>query len=293
MDSANIIWFDKPTLVRPYVIMAFQGWANAGEVPSSVMWYMVSHLGASLFAELKPEEFYIYQTTGSENKRPLVNIENGVIQSYSVITMNFWYRQGGPTGHDIILAAGPEPERGWEKFSQLLLDLAQEYEAEKIVALGGTFDAIPHTVDPLITGVVSQSDLQDELKHYGIGLTSYKGPSSIHTLLMVQAARRNLPMISLWSHTPHYIQVVDFMSCYKLMSRIRDILGLDLDLEVARRDSEYLYAQIDEAVEKKPELQEYLRTLEIEYQKEKRDNGEPINKNIIKEIEDLFRDKQG
>lgn len=293
MDNGNLIWFNEPVLVKPYVIIAFQGWANAGEVPSSVMWYMVSNLGATLFAELKPDEFYVYQTVGTENKRPIVNIDNGVIQSYSFITMNFWYHKGGIAGHDAILAAGPEPEHNWDKFTQVILDLAQDYQAEKIVALGGTFDTIPHTVAPRVTGVVSCPELQDELTGHGIDLTSYKGPSSIHTLLMIQAAKRQIPMISLWSHTPHYIQVVDFMGCYGLMLKIRELLGLDLDLEVARRDSEYLYSQIDEAIEQKPELQEYLRKLEVEYRKSEPSPGSVINENIIREIEDLFKDKQG
>jgi hypothetical protein len=109
---------------------------------------------------------------------------------------------------------------------------------------------------------------------------------------MIQAARRDIPMINLWSHTPHYIQVIDFMGCYSMMSKIRELLGLDLDLDVARKDSEYLYSQIDEAIEKKPELQEYLRTLEIEYQKKEPDAGGPISKNIIKEIENLLQYKQ-
>jgi hypothetical protein len=77
------------------------------------------------------------------------------------------------------------------------------------------------------------------------------------------------------------------------MSKLSNILNLSFDLDVARRDSEYLYAQVNDAIEKKPELQEYLRALEIEYNKGKTGPQEPINKNIIKEIEDLFKDKPG
>jgi hypothetical protein len=75
------------------------------------------------------------------------------------------------------------------------------------------------------------------------------------------------------------------------MLKLNALLNLNVDLEIARKDSEYLYAQVEEAIEKKPELQEYLRTLETEYQNGKPASGENINKTIIKEIEDLFRDK--
>ncbi len=83
------------------------------------------------------------------------------------------------------------------------------------------------------------------------------------------------------------------MACYSLMSKLSEMLGLPLDLDMARKDSEYLRAQVDDAIEKKPELREYLHALEIEFQKGKPTTDEPINKNLIKEIEDLFKDKPG
>ncbi len=291
MENENLVWLDKPVITRPYMILAFQGWANAGEVPTSILWYMISRMEASLFAELKPDLFYNYQSSDAETKRPVVNIETGLIQSYSVVTTNFWFHKGKPGEHDVVFISGPEPEQGWNQFSNLILDLAQELQVEQIITLGGTFDAIPHTVAPRITGVVSQAELRVELESAGIEPITYKGPSSIHTLLMLNASKRNLPMISLWAHTPHYIQVVNFIAAYAMLTKLTDLTGINIDLDVARRDSEYLHSQVDEAIEKKPELQEYLRTLEVEYRKGKPAAEEPINKNILKEIEDLFKDK--
>jgi proteasome assembly chaperone (PAC2) family protein len=172
------------------------------------------------------------------------------------------------------------------------LDLAQEYQVEKIVTLGGTFDSIPHTAPPRISGVVSHTELKEELEKSGIEPTSYKGPSSIHTLLMVNAAKRDLRMISLWSHTPHYIQVVNFIGCYQIMLKLSELLNIKFDLEVARKDSEYLKTQIDQAIEKKPELQEYLKTLEIEYRKGGAESEGPINNGILKEIDEIFKEKK-
>jgi proteasome assembly chaperone (PAC2) family protein len=292
MESENLIWHEKPVPSKPFLILALSGWGNAGEVPSSVLWYLLSRFESVLFAEIKPDKFYIYQSAGSENKRSVVNIENGLIQSYSMVTTNFWYHKAEPGEHDIIFVQGPEPEQGWSEYTEIILNLIQEYQVEKIVTLGGAFDAIPHTVSTRITGVVSHSDLKAEVEEQGIELVSYKGPTSINTFLMVEAAKKDIPVISLWAHTPHYIQVTNFIACYDIMLKLSGLLGLKIDLEIAKKDSEYLANQIDQAVEKKPELQEYLKTLESEYHKGNPDNQRSINKNIVKEIEDLFRDSQ-
>ena len=292
MESNYLTWYEKPVLKRPYMIMGFTGWSNAGEVASSVLWYLLSRYEVSLFAELKTDDFYNYQVNSSVNKRPLVEIEKGMIHSYSAVTTNFWFHRDQLSGRDIIFVSGPEPDQGWNRYTDLILDLAQEYQVEKIITLGGTFDAIPHTVPARISSVVSHTELKDEMEKLGIDLTSYKGPSSIHTLLMVNAAKKDLRMISLWSHTPHYIQVVNFIGCYQIMLKLSELLDIKFDLEVARKDSEYLKTQIDQAIEKKPELQEYLKTLEIEYRKGGAEAEEPINNSILKEIDEIFQERK-
>ncbi|HEX7474613.1 MAG TPA: PAC2 family protein [Dehalococcoidales bacterium] len=292
MATDYLTWYEKPVLSRPHIIMGFTGWSNAGEVASSVLWYLLSRYEVSLFAELKTDDFYSYESNSGVNKRPLVDIENGMIHSYSAVTTNFWFHRDPLSGHDLMFISGPEPDQGWNRYSGLILDLAQEYQAEKIVTLGGTFDSIPHTAPPRISGVVSHTELKEELEKSGIEPTSYKGPSSIHTLLMVNAAKRDLRMISLWSHTPHYIQVVNFIGCYQIMLKLSELLNIKFDLEVARKDSEYLKTQIDQAIEKKPELQEYLKTLEIEYHKGSAEVEGPINNGILKEIDEIFKEKK-
>jgi predicted ATP-grasp superfamily ATP-dependent carboligase len=292
MENEDIVWHERPVLVKPYMIMAFDGWANAGQVSSSVAWYLIKRLKATVFAEIRPDEFYIYQSSGNENRRPLANIENGLIESLNIVTTNFSYSRDLQGEHDLIIVSGPEPEQKWIRYIDLLLGFTREYNVAKIVAVGGTFDAIPHTVPARITGVVNQASLRDEIKEQGIEPITYKGPSSIYTPLMVEAAKREIPVISLWAHTPHYIQVTNFIAAYNLLLKLNRILGTNIDLSDARRDSEYLCSQIDQAIAQKPDLQEHLKMLEEEYRKGKPQPHKQINQNIVKEIEDLLKGSQ-
>jgi proteasome assembly chaperone (PAC2) family protein len=290
VENENIIWMKRPDLVKPYLIMAFTGWGNAGDVASSVIIYLTTQLGAEPFGGIRPDQFYFYESIGSEMKRPIVNIENGRLKSFDYLTTNFWFAKDKYGEHDVIIVSGPEPETNWPKFSDALVDLAKEYHVEKIVALGGTFDAVPHTVPPIISAVATSQALLEESQRFGFEAVNYQGPSAIHSALMVAASSRNLPMLSLWAHTPHYVQVTNFMGSYALMKKLVELLGLEIDLETARKDSEYLCKQLDQAIEKKPELKEYLTTLEVEYREGHSGTLTPINRKIVNEIEDILKD---
>ncbi len=290
MENENIIWHERPGLARPFLLIAFDGWANAGQVTSAVAWYLIGRLKAKVFAEVIPDEFYIYQSSGNENRRPVADIETGLIKSVNIVTTNFSYYRDPLGEHDLIIASGPEPEQKWVRYIKLILDFVRECRVEKIIAIGGSFGAIPHTVPTHIAGVVNQASLIDEIKGQGIEPVTYKGPSSIYTLLMVEAAKRELPAISLWAYTPHYIQVMNFIAAYSLLLKLNSILGIDADLTDARKDSEYLYSQIEQAIAQKPELQAHLKMLEEEYRKGKPQQHKPISQNIVKEIEDLLKD---
>jgi len=64
-----------------------------------------------------------------------------------------------------------------------------------------------------------------------------------------------------------------------------------LDLEDMRQGSQHLDEMVDKAVAQKPELQEYVRRLELEYGKGKDELGEPLKEDIIREIEDFLKGK--
>jgi proteasome assembly chaperone (PAC2) family protein len=294
MEDANLIWTEKPVLDNPLMILGFSGWSNGGEVPSSVLWYILSRIDAKIIAELKPDRFYTYNLGRPDAKRPLVEIENGMIQAFTAQSLNFWAHKAELGGKDLLLVSGPEPELNWNSVTQTIINLAKYYDVEKIVTLGGMFDSIPHTAPPRIQGVANYMTLRDEFKEHNIELVNYKGPSSIYGSMMVEATKNDIPMISLWASTPHYIQVTNFIGCYNLMLKLNEMLDLNIDLEVARQDSEYLYHQIDDAILKKPELSEYLKTLERDFhQGASQPKEQPINKNIMKEIEDLLKDNPG
>jgi proteasome assembly chaperone (PAC2) family protein len=250
-------------------------------------------LGARKFAEIRqPDDFYLFQSPGAELARPATRIEEGYVKELVMPSTGFWAWENQVAAHDLLIMLGVEPHLRWNQYVDLILDLAQEYRVERIYSVGGTYDKIPHTIEPVISAVINTPGLKAELGEYGIESTAYQGHSSVHTLLMVVAGKRGLEAASLWGHAPHYIQVPNARVCYSLLRKLIRMLGIDLDLEDVRKAGEYLDEQVDKAVEQKAELQEYVKRLEEEYARGTYGMGGPLSGDIVKEVENFLQKRK-
>src|ERR687895_444260 len=130
MDFLSI--HSLPELKTPVLVAAFQGWPDAGEVASGAVRYMVRNLAATRFAELSPEEFYVF-TEPRPGQRGLRWPSN-----------DFYYWANPSGGRDLLLFLGREPNLRWGAYTSAVLDLAERCGSTLIVTLGGTYDAVSH-----------------------------------------------------------------------------------------------------------------------------------------------------
>jgi len=292
MEMQSLIIYERPNLVQPYLVMGFEGWPDAGRVSSGVVSQLRDKLEAKKFAEVKADDFYMFQSPGVEVRRPPTDIEDGLVKALSLPSTSFWFYKNDKSAHDLIISLGMEPELRWNNYVDLVLDLAQEFGVQRLYTVGGTYDTVPHTIEPMISAVLNDASLKAEMREYGVGLIDYKGPSSIHTMLVVTASKRELKAASLWGHVPSYIQVPNAKVCYGILSKLARMLEIALDLEDLKKASEYLDDQVSKAIKQKPELEDYVRRLEEEYSKGRYEAGEPLAEDIIKEVEDFLRKRK-
>ena len=289
----NLIFYERPELNSPYLVAGFEGWPDAGKVSSGVVRYLRDKLNARKFAEINPDDFYIFQSPGVELLRPITVIEDGQIKELSLPSTGFWaWNKEEKAGHDLILVLGVEPHLRWNEYADVLLNLAQELAVQRIYTIGGTYDRVPHTRELIISAVANDPALEAELKEYNTEPTSYHGPSSVHSLLLSSATKRNLKSASIWGHAPHYIQTPNSKVCYGILKRLTAMLEIAIDLDDIRQEGEELDEQINMAVAQKPELAEYVKKLEEEYRLAGTHEAAGPEE-IIREVEDFLREKKG
>ena len=84
-------------------------------------------------------------------------------------------RRSLPSGNDIAVMIGIEPQNRWKHYSRSIVEVARESGAELVVTLGGFLADTPHTRPVPVTGS-ADGDLADQL---GLAPSSYEGPTGI------------------------------------------------------------------------------------------------------------------
>jgi proteasome assembly chaperone (PAC2) family protein len=257
-----------PALERATLVLAFTGWMDGGEVSTGTVSRLVNLLGAEPIAEIDPEPFYIFNAPGSMEIatlfRPPIEIEDGLIKSIEMPSSTFSSHDQG----NLVLFVGKEPNLRWRTFGECIVSLALQVGVRRILFVGSFGGSVPHTRQPRLYVTCSDPALLDEMKHYGIQRSTYKGPSSFTNYLMTQAESAGLEMVSLVAEIPSYLQGANPASIEAVTRRLAKILRLPLDLASLRTASTEWELEVSSIVDQNQELAETIRGLEESYDTE-------------------------
>jgi proteasome assembly chaperone (PAC2) family protein len=285
----NLIVHSLPELREPTLVAAFAGWPDAGEIATGAVRYLVEKLGATTFAELRPEEFYIFTEV-----RPQTSLGKSAWERHITWPANqfsWWKRE---TPGDLIFFLGIEPNLKWATFVGCILDLAQRLGVARVISLGGTLDGVPHTKEPPISGSASEVSVRESLEVLSVYPSDYEGPTSIHSALIDACNRRGIPNLSLWGHAPLYLQATpNPRVCLALLRRLVRVLDLTVDLGELEETATAFDQRVDQAVSSSSELQEYVRRLEAAYESRERASREmPSPEAIVRDLEEYLRKRR-
>ena len=297
MDALQIR--ERPTLQTPIFIAAFTGWPDAAEVSSGAVRFLIERLDARKFGEIDPERFFDFS-----EQRPTIGGSRVNRRLIRWPASEFYGWQSPDRARYLILFVAPEPHLRWRTYCSLLLDLAQSYESRLFVTLGGTFDAVPHTGRPKITGWSNSAEWTDKLREAGVSSVEYEGPTAIHSAVLDACEERSMPTITLWGHSPQYVRTAPNPKvCHAALDRLRQLLGLNVNLDRLRGAALALDERVSQAVRADPELAEYVRRLEESYEviadeSDQRPPGSgaaelPDSQTIVREWEEFLRGQSG
>lgn len=285
----NIRIYEYPPLRNPTLVAAFAGWPDAGEVATYSNNFLKEKLGAKRFAEIMPEEFYVFTRL-----RPHILISEASVRQITWPSNEFFYCKSSGRAPDLITLVGIEPNLKWLAYVDCILRICQEFGVERVISLGGTLDNIPHTREPQISGSASEPRLKKVLEQLSVQSSGYQGPTSIHSVLIDACAKRGTPTASLWGHVPHYLQTSPNpkVAC-ALLSKLTRLLGLEIDLEELITAGQALDQQVDEILARNPDLQRYVQQLEkASSMTEAAGEGIPNPEAIVQELEDFLRQQR-
>jgi proteasome assembly chaperone (PAC2) family protein len=257
MDALKIQ--ELPSLRNPILIAAFAGWPDAAEVASGTARFLSRKLRARRFAEIDPEEFYVFTET---RPNTLILAPGQRALEWPANEFFSWRNPSGP--RDLVIFQGREPNLNWHAYIEIVMDLVTRLQVSQVIALGGTYDAVSHRGQVSLSGHATAPELRERLETFGITASAYEGPSSVQSALLEACRERDLTAASLWGHAPHYVRAAPNPKVSHAMLRVlRTILDVDLDLTELEVAGEALEAKVDAAMLENPELRDYVEQLDI------------------------------
>jgi proteasome assembly chaperone (PAC2) family protein len=274
--------YSTPQLKEPFLVAAGPGTANVGLRTAG---YLREKLGAELFAEIEPGDFFTppYSFTFRDGLIDIAAIEPGEHKPQN----RFYYWKSGKA-HDIIFFTGnahPLPGKVPE-LAGYVLEVAKGFGLYRLYMPGAFLTDIHHLSEPTIYG----SATNDELRQYlhSCHITDAPPMNIAHNLnawLLGMARSKSIDAIGLVSEMPAYKpEDSNIRACRtlaKLLLRMLDIGTLDiadLDTMLAEEDKlmEQRLAELRESTDQR--VINFLRYLDM---LEKRDREMSRGRGII------------
>ncbi len=275
----DIEWVDDPDLRDPVAVLAFEGWNDAGDAASRVLYYLMEQHGESRLAQLDLEDYISYQVT-----RPLVAIERTVRRIHWPATGFFGIRLPRHV-HDLVLVLGEEPHLRWRQYCAQVIEVLRHLRVSRAVSLGAFIGQIPHTLPVPVFG---SSDDPDFALRMGINVSTYEGPTGITGVLTSALSDEGFEAAGIWAGLPHYLAGSPSpIGARALLYALGDLIGWRFDLTPLEEEVAGYEEQVRAAVSDSQELLEYVRRLEQESESQAITRGD--SRRMVEDIERFLR----
>jgi proteasome assembly chaperone (PAC2) family protein len=248
-------WERRPDLRRPLLVVAFEGWNDAGDASSLALGCLADAWSAERFATIDSEELYDFTVT-----RPQVRLTDSGERRIEWPDIELLGARVPSGRHDLVLLRGVEPQLRWRTFAGAVVSVAEAVNAEMAVILGALLADVPHTRPVRVSGTTDDRDLADRL---GLSPPSYEGPTGIVGVLHDALRRSGIPTASFWAAVPHYVhQLPSPKAALALVERSSALLGASVDSPELREAARDYERQVSERVADDEDAAAYVAQLE-------------------------------
>jgi hypothetical protein len=268
------------------LVVAFEGWNDAGEAASGVVNTLKDELDVYPIAEVDPEDYFDYQfnrptvTTDDDGTRLLV---------WPSVTAYGPVAPAATDGANIYLLTGTEPSRGWKTFTAEILEVVEDAEISSIVFLGAMLADVPHT-RPISVFVSSENAAVREA--LGIERSSYEGPVGILSALGDAAEKAGIPTLSVWASVPHYVHNAPSpKATLAMIEKLEEVIGVVIPRGDLAAESAAWENGIDVLAGDDDEMAAYIE--QLEQARDTVDSPEASGDAIAEEFERYLQRRDG
>src|SRR3954451_14137530 len=159
MDAASDLYVlhSRPELDRPVLIMAPDGWIDAGLGGAGAAAALVEALDTEVVATFDVDRLLDFRS-----RRPISHMLDGVYTDLVWPKLELLAAHD-PEGHAVLVLVGPEPDHEWAAFADAGGALATMFGARMVVGMGAFPAGVPHTRTTRLAATASSAALANQL----------------------------------------------------------------------------------------------------------------------------------
>jgi len=284
------------------LVVAFEGWNDAGEAASGAVRTLKDLLAVSEIVEVDAERYFDYQfnrpvaTTGEDGNRILV---------WPSVTMygpkpargrkpkgladDAQLSVSGDNSSNIYLLLGTEPARSWKSFTAEIMEAVRENKITGIVMLGAMLADVPHTRPISIFVTSENAGVREEL---GVERSSYEGPVGILSVIGAAAEAVGIPTLSIWASVPHYVHNAPSpKATLAIIDRLEEIIDVVIPRGDLVDESAAWESGINALAGEDDDMASYIE--QLEQARDTVDSPEASGEAIAQEFERYLRKRDG
>jgi predicted ATP-grasp superfamily ATP-dependent carboligase len=271
-----ILEFDHPgELTAPVLIVAFDGWVNAGNAGTAAAEHLMGD--GTTVGSFDADRLFDYRAS-----RPTVLFDDGVMGDIEFPQVVLVHRDAG--ARDLLVLTGIEPNWSWRALSGEIAALAVEVGVVEHVSLGGIPWAVPHTRLTSMIETASSGELLTADADHPEGIL--RAPASMTSTIERAVADRGIPTRGFWARVPHYVGATYFPAAVALVEKVSTHLGISLPYGSLIDDAAEQRRRLDEILEAQPDVRAVVERLEA-----MNPDDEPSGEELAAEIERFLQQR--
>jgi proteasome assembly chaperone (PAC2) family protein len=281
---------ERPELDDPVLVVALEGWIDAGLAASGASTVLLDGLETVTVAQFDTDALLDYRA-----RRPTVHMVDGIQKG--LIWPSVELRAATDlNGNELLLLVGSEPDRLWHEFVGEVVDLALTFDTRLCVGLGAYPAPAPHTRPSRMACTASTPQLAEA----GLFLrASLDFPGGVQAAIEQACDARGIPSVGIWAQVPHYASGMNYPAAsIGLIECLARLADLSLPLGDLPDRASMTRTRLDELIGQNPEHEAMLKELETAY--ERLDDGGvapldgsplPTGDELAAELERFLRDQ--
>ena len=296
MDEAIQLTGELPSLRDPLALVALWGLGDGTGSALGAVRHLREKWAADEVAAVDSDRFYDLSVA---RPRRLQRGDDYLIRWPSV---RFYAAHPPSAPRDVVLISGREPHLRWRDFTEGVASFLDEAGARDVLLLTSRPGAVPHTRPTPVTLSDADPAFEQALGERSEP-SSYQGPTSMATVLLVALRQRGLRTGRLAALIPDYVNFgPNPRAVLALAHSVDALLGTDTDAAAVVASLQPFNEQVDQAISSEPserDIRAHIAELEERYDRDRdsttgseAESELPSSNELLRGIDELLRERE-